>query len=78
MKRCEMLVSLTDLVGACGETKTTKKNNTTKLPWRWDPIRQQAFDNIKATIAKDVVLAYPDFTKPFELIWMTPQCNWEL
>jgi hypothetical protein len=25
------------------------------------------FDNVKATIAKDAVLAYPDFTKPFEI-----------
>jgi len=25
-----------------------------------------AFDNVKTTIAKEVVLAYPDFTKPFE------------
>jgi hypothetical protein len=25
------------------------------------------FDNVKATIAKEVVLAYPDFTKPFEI-----------
>jgi hypothetical protein len=40
---------------------------TKKSPWRWDPIHQQAFDNVKATIAKDVVLAYPDFTKPFEI-----------
>jgi hypothetical protein len=66
-KRSEMLAPLTDLVGACGETKTTKKNKTKKLPWRWDPIHQQAFDDVKATIAKDVVLAYPDFTRPFEI-----------
>ena len=26
-----------------------------------------AFDNVKATIAKEVVLAYPDFTKVFEI-----------
>ncbi len=31
-KHSEMLAPLTDLVGACGETKTTKKNNTKKLP----------------------------------------------
>ncbi len=30
-------------------------------------IHQQTFDNAKATIAKEVVLAYPDFTKPFEI-----------
>jgi hypothetical protein len=55
------------LAGECGETKTTKKNKTKKLPWRWDPIHQQAFDDVEATIANDVVLAYPDFTEPFEI-----------
>ncbi len=62
-----MLAPLTDLVGACGETKNTKKNKTKKLPWRWDLIHQQMFDDDKATIAKDAVLAYPDFMKPFEI-----------
>ena len=66
-KHSEMLAPLTDLVGACGEMKTTKKNKTKKLPWRWDPIHWQAVDDVKATIAKDVVLAYLDFTKPFEI-----------
>jgi hypothetical protein len=66
-KRSEMLVPLTDLVGECGETKITKKNRTKKKPWRWESIHQQAFDNVKATITKEVVLAYPDFTKPFEI-----------
>ena len=66
-KRSEMLASLTDLVGACGETKITKENKFKKWPWRWDPIHQQAFDGGKATIAKDVVLAYLDFIKPFEI-----------
>ncbi len=62
-----MLVLLTDLVGECGETKTTRKNKTKKQPWRWDPIHQQAFDNIKAAIAKETVLVYLDFSKPFEI-----------
>jgi hypothetical protein len=66
-KCSEMLAPLTDLVGECGETKITKKNKTKKKPWRWESIHQQAFDNEKATIAKEVVLAYPDFTKPFEI-----------
>ncbi len=30
-------------------------------------IHQIAFDNCKTTIAKEVVLSYPDFTKPFEI-----------
>jgi hypothetical protein len=66
-KRSEMLAPLTDLVGEWGKTKTTKKNKTKKKPWRWESIHQQAFDNVKATIAKEVVLAYPDFTKPFKI-----------
>jgi hypothetical protein len=66
-KRSEMLAPLTNLVGACRETKTTNKNKTKKLPWRRDPIHQEAFDNVKATIAKDVVLAHLDCTKPFAI-----------
>jgi hypothetical protein len=66
-KRIEMLAPLTELVGECGIMKTTKKNKTKKKPWRWDPIHQQAFDNVKAAIAKEVVLAYPTFLKPFEI-----------
>ncbi len=62
-----MLAPLTNLVGECRETKTTKKNKIKKKPWRWESIHQQAFDNVKATIAKEVVLAYPDFTKPFAM-----------
>jgi hypothetical protein len=42
-------------------------NKTKKKPWRWDPIHQQAFDNLKATIAKETALAYLDFSKPFEI-----------
>jgi hypothetical protein len=34
-KRSEMLAPYTDLVGEWGETKTTKKNKTKKLPWQW-------------------------------------------
>jgi hypothetical protein len=48
-------------VGKFGETKTTRMNKTKKKSWRWDPIHQKAFDNIKAAIAKETVLAYLDF-----------------
>ncbi len=67
VKRSEMLAPLSDLVAECGETKTTKKNKVKKAPWKWNPIHQAAFDCVKATIAKEVVLAYPDFSKPFEI-----------
>ncbi len=45
-KRSEIFAPLTDLVAECGKKKTTKKNKTKKKPWRWDPIHQQAFDNV--------------------------------
>ncbi len=51
-RRSEMLVPLTDLVGECGKTKTTKKNKTKKKPWRWDPIHQQVFDNVRLLLQK--------------------------
>ncbi len=66
-KRSEMLAPLSDLVGECGETKTTRKNKVTKKPWQWDSIHQEAFDSVKKTIAKEVVVAYPDSTKPFDI-----------
>jgi len=67
VKRSEMLAPLSDLVGECGETKTTRKNKLKKQPWHWNSIHQIAFDNVKTTIAKEVVLANPDFTKPFDI-----------
>ncbi len=32
-----------------------------------DKIHQQAFDNVNTTIARDVTLAYPDYTQGFEI-----------
>jgi hypothetical protein len=62
-----MLAPLTDLVGECGQTKVTKAKGTKKVPWHWDEKHQKAFDLVKATIVQDVVLAYPDYSKPFEI-----------
>jgi hypothetical protein len=66
-KRSEMLALLSNLVGECGETKTTRKNKVKKKLLHWDSIHQIAFDNVKSTIARELVLAYPDFMKPFEI-----------
>ncbi len=56
--RCsEMLAPLTSLVGECGHTKVTKAKGTKKRPWYWNEIHQVTFHNVKATIAKDVVLS---------------------
>ena len=62
-----MLTPLTSLVGECGQTKSTKAKRTKKVPWHWDEVHQRAFDHVKATITKDVVLAYPDYSKVFEI-----------
>ncbi len=62
-----MLDLLTSLVGDCGQAKSTKAKGTKKVPWHWDKVHQRAFNHVKATIAKDVVLAYPDYCKVFEI-----------
>ena len=62
-----MISPLTDLVGKCGQTKVAKAKGTKKAPWHWDKNHQQAFNLVKATICQDLVLAYPDFRKPFEI-----------
>ena len=66
-KRSHILAPLTDLVGECGHTKATKKNGTKKRPWYWDTVHQKAFDDIKRTLAKEVMLSYPDYSKKFEI-----------
>ncbi len=62
-----ILAPLTSLVGECGQTKTTKAKGTKKVPWHWDEVHERAFDHVKATIAKDVVLADPDYSKVFDI-----------
>ncbi len=62
-----MLAPLTSLVGESGQTKTTKAKGTKKVPWHWDEVHQRAVDHVKATIAKDVILAYSDYSKVFEI-----------
>ncbi len=63
----DMLTPLTSLVGECGQTKTTKAKGTITVSWHWDEVHQRAFNHVKATIAKDVVLAYLDYSKVFEI-----------
>jgi hypothetical protein len=62
-----ILAPLTSLVGECNQTKTTKAKGSKKVPWHWEEVHQRAFDHVKATIAKDVVLTYPDDSKVFKI-----------
>ncbi len=66
-RRSHMLTPLTSLAGECSQTKSTKAKGTKKVPWHWDEVHQRAFDHVKATIAKNVVLAYPDYSKFFDI-----------
>jgi hypothetical protein len=66
-RRSDMLAPLTSLVGECGLIKSTKAKGTKKVPWHWDEVHQRAFNHVKATTAKDVVLAYPDYSKVFKI-----------
>ena len=40
-------------------------SKTTK--WKWEPQHQKAFAMAKRVIAKETLLAYPDFNKPFQI-----------
>jgi hypothetical protein len=44
-------------------TALTKKN----VKFEWTKEHQQAFDSLKNSLARKVVLAYPDFSVPFEI-----------
>ena len=67
-KRSHLVALLTDLVGECGHTKVTRKNKTKKKAWYWDQTHQDSFDNIKETLARDTLLAYPDYSGiPFDI-----------
>ena len=71
-----MLAPLSDLVAECGTSKPQRKAGVKKGPWHWDEVHQKAFEDIKEVIARDVVLAYPDFSKPFEIY--TDACTRQL
>ena len=66
-KRSHLIAPLTDLIGECGQTKVTRKIKRKKKLWYWDTKHQEAFDAIKKVIARDVMLAYPDFDDVFEI-----------
>ena len=38
-----------------------------KVPFKWTEVHQHAFDEMKRIIAKETLLTYPDFSKPFHI-----------
>ena len=78
VRQSKMLSPLTNLVGECGHTKATWATKTKRKPWHWDDVHQTAFDNIKTAIAKDVVLACPDYSQGFEIYTYSSKFQLEL
>ena len=59
---------LNDLGESKKERGRANKNNPLKqLPFVWFFDQQQAFDALKQALTTALILAYPDFTKPFKL-----------
>jgi hypothetical protein len=71
VKHSDILVPFTSLVRECGHTKVAKAWKTKKVPWHWDEVHHKAFNDVKATIMKDVALACPDYPKNLRYT-MTP------
>ena len=67
LRRSHLLAPLTDLVGECGCTKAERASGSKKKPWHWDDVHQKAFDATKKAIAKEIMLAYPNYDLPFEI-----------
>jgi hypothetical protein len=40
---------------------------STKVKWKWTEEHQKAFEEMKKVIAKETLLAFPDFTKSFQI-----------
>ncbi len=38
-----------------------------KAKWKWGPEHAEAFEHTKKVVTREVMLAYPDFSKPFEI-----------
>jgi hypothetical protein len=52
--RSEVLAPLTAMTSA-------------KVKWSWTPIHANCFEVMKNKIARETLLTYPDFSKPFEI-----------
>ncbi len=76
-RQSKMLAPLTSLVGESCQTKAPRAKGTKKVPWHWDEVHQRAFDHVKATIAKGVLLAYPGYSKVSRSTQMLLANNWE-
>ena len=47
--------------------QNNQKGKGSKIHWHWNEVHQKAFDDVKATIAKNVTLTYPYYSQGFEI-----------
>jgi Reverse transcriptase (RNA-dependent DNA polymerase)/RNase H-like domain found in reverse transcriptase len=40
---------------------------SSKVKWKWTPLHQESFDKMKALMAKETLVTFPDFSKEFEI-----------
>jgi hypothetical protein len=65
-RRSHILAPLTDLVGEC-TPKLGKNKKKSSKKFEWLPKHQKSFEDYKKVVATEVMLAYPDFLKDFEI-----------
>jgi hypothetical protein len=41
--------------------------SSNKVKFQWTDVEQTAFDKIKSIVGREVLLSYPDFSKPFQI-----------
>ena len=56
-----------DMFPKCSHILTPLTELTGKIPFKWTERHQNAFDEMKALIAKDVLVQYPDHNLPFHV-----------
>ena len=61
-RRSHILAPLTDLVGECSPKKGKKSSK-----FVWQPKHQKSFEDYKKLVAREIMLAFPDFTKEFHI-----------
>ena len=57
-----------DMLGKRSETLAPLTALTSvNVKWKWTEVEQNAFDTMKRIMARETILAYPDFNLPFEI-----------
>ena len=58
---------LSELMPKSASKKSAAKQRAEGVAWKWGSAQEEAFSELKRRLCSPPILAYPDFTKPFEL-----------